>query len=69
VNEAQLGPEFGGDPGEHVTVGGEVVVVGDQVRPAGAGGHRRTGKLVEIHGGRVADEHLPGSGPEQVLAQ
>ena len=45
-------------PVEHVAVGGEVVVVGDQDRPARPGVQGGAGQLVEVHRGRVAHHDL-----------
>ena len=67
VDEAQLAAAAGGEPFEHVAVGGEVAAVGDdralaRLEHGGA-------QLVEVDGGRVAGDHLAGARAEDVLGE
>ena len=58
-----------GDAGQHVPVGGEVVVVGDDDGAAGPGVQGGAGQLVEVDRGAVADQHLAGRRAQQVLPE
>ena len=69
VDQAQFRAALGGDPGQHVTIRREVVVVGHDDRPAGAGGQRGPGQLVQVDRGGVTDHHLPGGGAQQVAPE
>ena len=69
ADQAQFRAALGGDPGQHVTVRREVVVVGDDDRPAGTGGQRGPGQLVQVDRGGVTDQHLPGRGAQQAAPE
>ena len=69
ADHAQLAAGPAGDARQHVPVGGEVVVVGDQDRATGPGVEGRPGQLVEVHGGGVAHRHLARARAQQVLAE
>ena len=69
ADHAQLAAGPGGDTRQHVAVGGEVVVVGDQDRPARPGVQGRAGQLVQVHRGGVAHHHLARARAQQVLAE
>ena len=55
-----------GDPLEHVAVGGEVVLVGDQRAQRRVGVQHRVDELVEVDRGGVGDEHLAGLGADHL---
>ena len=69
VDHAQLAAALVGDAGQHVPVGGEVVVVGHDDAPAGPGTEGGAGQLVEVDRGAVADQHLAGRRAQQVVAE
>ena len=66
VDHPQLAAVLRGDALQHVPVGREVIVVGDDHAPAGLSVQRGAGQLVEIHRGGVADQDLPWCGADQV---
>ncbi|CAB4901157.1 unannotated protein [freshwater metagenome] len=57
------------DAGHDVPVGGEVVGAAHQHVPAGPGVGPRPQQLVEVHRGRVRDQHLTGPGAEHAGGQ
>ena len=67
VDQPQLQPALGGQALEHVAVGREAAALDDQ--RAGAQVERRGDELVQVHGGRVADQHLPGPCAQHVLGE
>ena len=67
VDHPQLAAAAGREALEHVAVGREVAAVGDD-RP-GARVEHGAAQLVEVDGGRVADDHLAGAGAEDVLGE
>ena len=69
VDHAQLPAVLTGDTGQHVPVGGEVVVVGHDDAAAGAGIEGGTGQLVQVDRGVVADQYLAGRRAQQVMAE
>ena len=69
ADHAELAAGPGGDALEHVAVGGEVVVVGDQDRAARPRVQGGAGQLVEVHRGGVADHDLARRRAQKVLAE
>jgi len=69
LEEPELEAARGGEPLEHVAVGGEVVPVGHDRERVRAGVERGGGKLVEVHRGRVGDGHLARPSAEDPLGE
>ena len=68
-DHAQLGAAMARQALEDVAVGWEVVLVGDDRRAVRVGVQRRGRQLVEVDGGGVGHQHLPGRGAEERPAE
>ena len=66
---AQLHAALSRDSLDHVTVAGEVVLVGDDHVPARAGIERCRGQFVQVHRGVVGHQHLARRGAGQLADQ
>ncbi len=68
VDEAQVSAPLRRDPSQYITIRGEVIVIGHDDHPSGAGVQCGPGQFVQVDRGGVADQHLSRGSPKEMAA-